>query len=189
MAPSSLLIFLGVSKKVKNIKHHNLFFDADFNLHAHQIYKDAQWPTDPLFYVCAPSKTDAEVAPSGMENLFILMPVAPDLDDSNNDTLDRYFGIIMDRIEAYTGEQIRDSIVVKEYFSVKDFKSTYNSFKGNAYGLANTLMQTAILKPSIRNKKLVNLYYTGQLTVPGPGLPPSIISGQLVGQQIIEKHN
>lgn len=189
MAPSSLLIFLGVSKKIKNLKHHNLFFDADFGRHAQEIYKDPRWPSDPLFYVCAPSKTDKSVAPEGNENLFVLMPLAPDLDDSDSKLIDSYYKIILDRIEAYTGESIKDHVVTKKYFSVKDFKSVYNSFKGNAYGLANTLGQTAVLKPSIKNKNLLNLYYTGQLTVPGPGLPPSIISGQLVAQEIIEMHN
>lgn len=186
MAPSSLLIFLGVGKKIDKLKHHNLFFDADFDRHAFEIYKEAQWPSDPLFYVCAPSKTDDTVAPENCENLFILMPLAPDLDDSDTSVLDAYYRKIIERIEAYTGEEISDSVLYKKYFSVKDFKGLYNSFKGNAYGLANTLMQTAILKPSIQNKKLKNLYYTGQLTVPGPGLPPSIISGQMVAQEIIQ---
>jgi len=189
MAPSSLLIFLGVSKRVKGLLHHNLFFDADFKAHAHEIYKDASWPSDPLFYVCVPSKTDDSVAPEGMENLFILMPVAPDLDDSDESILEDYYQTILNRIEAYTGERISDAVKFKQFFSVKDFKTTYNSFKGNAYGLANTLMQTAVLKPSIKSKKLSNLYYTGQLTVPGPGLPPSIISGQLAGQLIIKSEN
>ena len=187
MAPSSVLMFIGLSSKIPELEHHNLFFDADFNKHATEIYKSPQWPTDPLFYVCVPSKTDPSVAPLGMENLFVLMPVAPDLDDSKPEVIDRYYEIIIKRIEAYTKRDLSKSVVYKKYFSVKDFKSTYNSFKGNAYGLANTLMQTAILKPSIKNKNLKNLYYTGQLTVPGPGLPPSIISGQLVGQEIIQR--
>ena len=189
MAPSSLLIFLGIKKRINKLEHHNLFFDADFDNHAHEIYKEPKWPSDPLFYVCAPSKTDPSVAPEGHENLFVLMPIAPDLEDSDPQIFERYFETIIKRIEKFTGEDIKASIEFKQYFSVKDFKSVYNSFKGNAYGLANTLGQTAILKPSIKNKNLVNLYYSGQLTVPGPGLPPSIISGQLVAQEIIDKHN
>lgn len=186
MAPSSLLIYLGVNKKIKNLLHHNLFFDADFDNHAYEIYKKPKWPTDPLFYVCAPSKTDDTVAPEGKENLFILMPLAPDLDDRDDKVLEDYLDQIINRVENYTGENIRDHIEYKRFFSVRDFKSLYNSYKGNAYGLANTLRQTAILKPGIKNKNLKNLYYTGQLTVPGPGLPPSIISGQLVAQQLMQ---
>lgn len=189
MAPSSLLIFLGIDRRVDRLEHHNLFFDADFNKHAAEIYTSPQWPSDPLFYVCAPSKTDNTVAPEGHENLFVLMPLAPDLDDSNPALLDDYCNRIIRRIESFTGTELGAHIVYKKYFSVRDFKSTYNSFKGNAYGLANTLRQTAILKPSIKNNKLKNLYYTGQLTVPGPGLPPSIISGQLVANEIIKKVN
>ncbi|OYY08638.1 MAG: hypothetical protein B7Y11_13515, partial [Sphingobacteriia bacterium 24-36-13] len=65
-----------------------------------------------------------------------------------------------------------------------DFISEYNAFKGNAYGLANTLLQTAVLKPSCRSKKVKNLFFTGQLTVPGPGVPPSLISGEVVAKEI-----
>ncbi|MBT8233002.1 MAG: phytoene desaturase [Saprospiraceae bacterium] len=185
MAPSSLLVFLGVNKKLEKLEHHNLFFDADFDKHAIEIYKDPKWPTDPLFYVCKPSHTDNSVAPSGKENLFLLMPIAPDLSDDDNEILEKYLDVMISRIEKQCKTAFKDQIEFKKFFSVKDFKSVYNSFKGNAYGLANTLNQTAILKPSIKSKKLSNLYFTGQLTVPGPGLPPSIISGQLVAQEVI----
>lgn len=189
LAPSSLLIFLGVDKKIKNLSHHNLFFDTDFKKHAYEIYKEPKWPTDPLFYVCAPSLSDPEVAPDGKENLFILIPIAPDLNDSDNNIYDNYLNSVIERIEKFTGDRFKDKIEYKKYFGVKDFKSVYNSFKGNAYGLANTLFQTAFLKPSLKNKKLTNLYYTGQLTTPGPGLPPSIISGQVVASEITKNYS
>jgi phytoene desaturase len=187
MAPSSLLFYLGVDKKVPELKHHNLFFDADFDNHADDIYKYKRWPEDPLFYVCSTSKTDASVAPENKENLFILIPLAPDLkgDQSN---FDRQFDKVIQRLEKTTGTDIRSHIIYKRQFTTQDFASEYNSFKGNAYGLANTLMQTAFLKPKIQNKKHDCLYYTGQLTVPGPGVPPSIISGQVVADHIIRRN-
>ncbi len=184
-APSSLIFYLGVDKRIENLQHHNLFFDADFALHAKEIYQDPKWPTDPLFYVCCPSKTDSSVAPEGKENLFVLIPVAPDLKDDDT-TQEKFFQLVLERLESLTGSSIKDHISFKKVFSVEDFKSAYNSFKGNAYGLANTLRQTAILKPSIRNKKIKNLYYTGQLTVPGPGVPPSLISGEVVAKELIK---
>ena len=187
MAPSSLLVFLGVNKKLAGLEHHNLFFDADFQHHAYQIYKDPDWPDDPLFYVCCPSKTDLAVAPEGMENLFLLMPVGPGLKDSV-EISENYLSVMLDRIEQHLGSSFKENIVFKKFFSVSDFKSVYNSFKGNAYGLANTLLQTAVLKPSLKSKKLSNLYFTGQLTTPGPGLPPSIISGQVVADEIIKQN-
>jgi len=184
MAPSSLLFYLGIDKKLKNIKHHNLFFDKNFGVHAREIYEDPQWPSDPLFYVCCPSQTDNTVAPEGYENIFMLMPLAPGIED--NDALrSQYFDLIMDRLEKRTGQKIKPHIIFKKSFCIDNFKEDYHAFKGNAYGLANTLTQTAILKPRIKNKKLKNLYYTGQLTVPGPGVPPSIISGRVVANQII----
>ncbi len=178
MAPSSLLFYLGVDKKIGNLKHHNLFFDTDFTMHAEEIYDSPQWPSNPLFYVCAPSKTDNSVAPVGKENLFILMPIAPDLEDTDK-LREEYYKVLMSRLESITGESIREHVTYKRSYCVKDFKDDYNSFKGNAYGLANTLTQTAFLKPKLQNKHLSNLFYTGQLTTPGPGVPPSLISGQV----------
>ena len=163
--------------------HHNLYFDTDFEKHSQEIYQDPQWPSDPLFYVCCPSKTDDSVAPEGMENLFILVPIATGLKDGEQHRSD-YFDKLIKRIEAHTGEQFADNIIYKKSYCVDDFIKDYNAYKGNAYGLANTLMQTAVLKPKMRNKKVVNMFYTGQLTVPGPGVPPSLISGQIVAEQI-----
>lgn len=183
LAPSSLIYYLGIDKKIEGLQHHNLFFDADFGLHATEIYDEPAWPQNPLFYVSATSKTDPTVAPQGCENLFLLMPVAPNLSDDEA-TREHYYNIMMQRIEQRTGQQIRPHVVVKRSYAHSNFVADYHSFKGNAYGLANTLMQTAILKPALKNKKLKNLYYTGQLTVPGPGVPPSLISGQVVAGQI-----
>ena len=183
MAPSSLLFYLGINKRLPRLKHHNLFFDRDFSIHSHEIYTDPMWPSDPLFYASAPSVTDPSVAPEGCENLFLLIPVAPNLEDTE-EVREQYFGQLMDRLEQYCGVSIRDSIVYKRSYAHQDFMGDYHAFKGNAYGLANTLMQTAILKPSLKNKHLKNMFYTGQLTVPGPGVPPSLISGIVVAKEV-----
>ncbi len=183
MAPSSLLFYLGVDKKLAKLHHHNLFFDADFKQHAVEIYDDPQWPSDPLFYVCAPSVTDSSVAPEGCENLFVLIPLAPGLEDDNS-LREKYFNIVMDRLEDLTGQEIRKHILYKRSFAHRDFEKDYHAYKGNAYGLANTLWQTAFLKPKLKSTKVSNLYYTGQLTTPGPGVPPSLISGQVVAEEI-----
>ena len=183
LAPSCLLYYVGINKRVENLQHHNLFFDADFAKHAHEIYTEPQWPSNPLFYVSAPSKTDHGVAPVGSENLFLLIPVAPGLQDDEA-TRENYFNQIIKRLEEHTKTQISKHIVYKQSYAFSNFVSDYHAFKGNAYGLANTLSQTAILKPSIKSKKLKNLYYAGQLTVPGPGLPPSIISGNVAATLI-----
>ena len=183
MAPSSLLFYLGVDKKIEGLHHHNLYFDADFKKHAVEIYDKPQWPSDPLFYVCAPSVTDSSVAPEGKENLFILIPLAPGLEDTD-EKREQYFGIVMDRLEDLTGQEIRPHISYKRAFAHRDFEKDYHAFKGNAYGLANTLFQTAFLKPKLKSKKVSNLYYAGQLTTPGPGVPPSLISGSVVANEI-----
>ncbi len=187
MAPSSLLYYLGVNRNIDKLVHHNLFFDEDFALHAEEIYTNPKWPTKPLFYASAPSKTDDSVAPAGSENLFLLIPIAPDLED-NEEIREKYFEIMIQRLEKYVGHNIKDHIVYKKSYAVNDFKADYHAFKGNAYGLANTLFQTAFLKPALKNKKLDNMYYTGQLSVPGPGVPPALISGLVVGDYISKNH-
>lgn len=184
MAPSSLLFYLGIDKKIDNLLHHNLFFDESFEDHAVEIYEKPDWPKAPLFYACCPSKTDPSVAPIGKENIFLLVPLAPNLKDSE-EKREAYLQILLDRLEKFTGCEIKNHIVYKRSYCIDDFKKDYNAYKGNAYGLANTLMQTAILKPSLKNKNLNNLFYTGQLTVPGPGVPPSIISGEVVANQVL----
>lgn len=183
LAPSSLIFYIGINKKLPNLLHHTLFFDEDFETHSNEIYTNPQWPTNPLLYVSCTSQTDANVAPEGCENLMVLIPIAPALKDDKK-TNDYYFEMVMHRIEKHIGTSIKEHVIFRRDFATSDFIKDYNSFKGNAYGLANTLSQTAILKPKLINKKVKNLFYTGQLTVPGPGVPPCLISGKLVAEQV-----
>jgi phytoene desaturase len=184
MAPSSLLFYLGLNRKLVNLEHHNLFFDEALDQHADEIYKDPRWPSRPLFYACVPSKTDPGVAPEGCENVFLLMPTAPGLED-NEATRERYFDLMIERLERLTGNpDLRSAIVYKRSYAHRDFEQDYHAFKGNAYGLANTLRQTAILKPRMKTRKVKNLVFSGQLTVPGPGVPPSLISGEVAAGQV-----
>ncbi len=183
LAPSALLFYVGFCKKLDNVSHHTLFFDTDFTEHAKSIYDTPEWPNEPLFYASFPSITDSSVAPSGNENGIFLIPIAPGIEDSEA-LRAKYFDLIISRMESLTDQSIKDSILFKESFGINNFIEDYNSFKGNAYGLANTLFQTHVLRPKLKSKKVENLYFTGQLTVPGPGVPPSIISGKIVAELI-----
>ncbi|MFM2367829.1 MAG: hypothetical protein RL619_125 [Bacteroidota bacterium] len=182
-APSSLLFYVGFDKKIENISHHALFFDVDFYQHAKDIYDEPQWPKEPLFYANFPSLTDTTAAPEGMETGFFLVPLAPGITDTQ-ELREEYFNKIMDRFETLTQQSVKNNIIFKQSFCKNDFVSAYNSYKGNAYGMANTLLQTAFLRPKLKSKKVKNLYFTGQLTVPGPGVPPALISGKLVSELI-----
>jgi phytoene desaturase len=177
---------VGINKKLKHVVHHSLFFDTDFEKHGNEIYAAPSWPHNPLFYVSIPSVTDSSVAPKGCENLLFLVPVAAGLSGDDEALRKRYFNKILSRFEQLTGNSIKNDIIFYQSYSVTDFANDYHAFKGNAYGLANTLRQTAILKPSIKSNKVKNLYFAGQLTVPGPGVPPCIISGKVVAKQIIK---
>jgi len=185
MAPSSLIFYLGVNKRLKGLEHHNLFFDEDLVEHGKEIYDNPSWPKKPLFYVSATSKTDDRVAPAGSENLFLLMPLAPGIEDTEA-LRQHYLEIMLERIERHTKQSVKEHIVYKRSYCIDDFKQDYNAYKGNAYGLANTLMQTANLKPKITSK-LKNLTYCGQLTVPGPGVPPALISGKVAAKLVAKQ--
>jgi phytoene desaturase len=187
MAPSCLLYYVGLNKKLNNVLHHSLFFDTDFKVHGNEIYTQPQWPGNPLFYASTTSVSDNAVAPEGCENLFFLIPVAAGLQGDTEELRDSYFEIIIKRFEDRTAQSIKENIIYKKSYSVSNFVNDYNSFKGNAYGLANTLLQTAVLKPTCNSKKVKNLFYTGQLTVPGPGVPPSLISGEVVAKEIVKQ--
>jgi len=187
MAPSCLLYYVGLNKKLKQAVHHSLFFDVPFDRHGKEIYINPQWPSEPLFYVSVSSLSDHTSAPAGCENLVFLIPVASGLEGDTEELREQYFQMIARRMEKLTGESVLDAVIYKKTYSVRDFVQDYNSFKGNAYGLANTLMQTAIFRPACRSRKIKNLFYTGQLTVPGPGVPPSLISGEVVTRQLIKQ--
>ena len=182
-APSSLLFFVGLDKKLKNVSHHTLFFDVDFDAHAADIYDKPKWPESPLFYGNFPAMTDASMAPKGKEACFLLIPIAPGLEDTP-ELRKKYFDLVIDRLEHLTDQSVRDAVLFNESFCVNDFVEEYNSYKGNAYGMANTLLQTAFLRPKLKSKKVKDLYFTGQLTVPGPGVPPSLISGKIVANLV-----
>ncbi len=186
MAPSSIIFYLGVDKKIPNLLHHNLFFDADFLRHAGQIYDQPEWPDNPALYVSCTSKTDPVAAPGNKENIVVLIPVAPGMKDTP-EIRRHYYDLVIDRLEKISKGSIRPHVIYQRSYAYSDFIEDYNSFKGNAYGLANTLLQTAIFKPKMKNSKLDNFYYTGQLTVPGPGVPPSLISGKVVANEIGKK--
>ncbi|RXG29018.1 phytoene desaturase family protein [Leeuwenhoekiella marinoflava] len=185
-APSSLLFYVGFDKKIERVNHHTLFFDVDFEKHAREIYDEPEWPDEPLFYANFPSISDDSMAPEGKEAGFFLIPLAPGVYDSPEQR-EQYFEIIINRLEELTGQSVKKNIIFKESFCVNDFVEEYNSYKGNAYGLANTLLQTAFLRPKLKSKKVDNLFFTGQLTVPGPGVPPALISGKLVAGLITKK--
>jgi phytoene desaturase len=186
MAPSCLLYYVGLNKKLKNVLHHSLFFDVSFEEHGKEIYSTPQWPSNPLFYVSVPSVSDISVAPEGCESIVFLIPVAAGLQGDTEELREKYYDIVISRMEQHIGESIKDSVIYKKSYAVSDFVNDYNSFRGNAYGLANTLRQTAIFKPSCQSKKVKNIFFTGQLTVPGPGVPPSLISGEVVAKQVVK---
>ncbi|MFT5436610.1 MAG: phytoene desaturase [Ulvibacter sp.] len=185
-APSSLLFYVGFNKKLKGVSHHTLFFDKEFDSHAEYIYDTPSWPKDPLFYASFPSISDKAFAPENKEAATFLIPIASGIEDTEAHRSE-YFDLIITRLERLTSQKLRDDILFVKSYCINDFVKDYNSYKGNAYGLANTLTQTAFMRPKIKSKKVNNLFFTGQLTVPGPGVPPALISGKIAAESILKQ--
>ena len=191
IAPSAFIMYIGLNKKIKGLEHHNLFLENDWMHHFNQLFKEKQWPDAPSYYVCCPSKTDKTIAPKDKENIFVLVPVAPGLEDTE-EIREQYKNKILEHMEKTLKVKIKKHIEVIKTFAHKDFAKRYNSYKGTALGLSHTLMQTAIFRPKQKSKKLKNLYYTGQYTHPGIGVPMVIISSQILAKRIqndIKKNN
>jgi phytoene desaturase len=185
LAPSALMMYLGVKGKYKNLKHHNLLFAKDWKHNFGQIFDQPAWPDDPSLYVCAPSKTDPTVAPKDHENMFVLVPIAPGLKYTQKQ-LDKYADKVLETMETEMKlPKLRENIVFKELFSIKEFKERYNSQDGTALGLAHTLKQTAIFRPNNISKKVKDLYYVGAGTNPGIGMPITLISAELMYKRIL----
>ena len=185
-APSSLLFYVGFNKKLSGVSHHTLFFDEEFDSHAEYIYDTPSWPKDPLFYASFPSISDEAFAPENKEAATFLIPIASGIEDTEAHRT-KYFDLIIARLEKLTSQKLTDDILFVKSYCINDFVKDYNSYKGNAYGLANTLTQTAFMRPKIKSKKVTNLFFTGQLTVPGPGVPPALISGKIAAESILKQ--
>ncbi|MCB9167441.1 MAG: phytoene desaturase [Flavobacteriales bacterium] len=186
MAPAALLYYLGIDRTVPGLEHHTLFFDAPLDDHSTDIYERPNWPRRPLFYVSAASKTDPSTAPEGMENLVVLIPVAAGLSDTP-DVRDHYLGVVLERMKEQLGIDLRPHLCVQRSYCINEMTTDLNAYRGNAYGLANTLRQTGPLRPRLKSRKVKGLYFAGQLTVPGPGVPPALISGQVVADLITKE--
>lgn len=187
LAPSAFILYLGIKGKVAGLKHHTLFFANDWEKHFNEIFDDPQWPDKPSYYVCAPSKTDPTVAPSGHENLFVLVPIASGIEDTPQ-IREAFAKKILDHLEDITGEDITKRLVVKKILSLNDYTELYNSYQGSALGLAHTLWQSAFFRPSNVSKKVSGLYYVGQYTTPGIGVPMCLISAQILRDRITSEH-
>jgi len=184
MAPSAFIMYLGVSEKLPGIVHHNLLFSEDWRKNFDDIYRDPCLPAEPSLYVCAPSVTDPSVAPEGKENLFVLVPIAADLEITDTEK-EKYADRVLSLMESEMGlEGLRDKIEYKRIYTVENFSADYNAFKGSALGLAHTLSQTAIFRPKNFSKKVKGLYYVGAGTNPGIGTQICLISAELAYKRV-----
>ena len=187
VAPSMFIAYLGINRRLKGLEHHNLYFSEDWGKHFDTIFKQPAWPDKPCFYLSCISKTDPSSAPAGSENVFLLVPTAPGLADDETQR-ERYYRHVIDHVREVTGEDLDKDVIVRRIFSQRDFIENYHAYKGTALGLSHTLFQTAVFRPSIRSKKVENLYYTGQYTHPGVGVPMVLIASELVAKAVGERY-
>jgi phytoene desaturase len=187
MGPSAYLLYLGFDHSINGLLHHNLYLEPTWENHFNTIFRSHTWPREFSYYVSCPSKTDKSVAPAGSENVFVLIPVAPGLEDTE-EIREHYCTKVFDHLEQLLNRSLRDHIVVKRMYAHRDFINDYNAYKGTALGMSHTLQQTAIFRPSHKSKKVKNLFYTGNYTHPGVGVPMVIISAQIVCERILKQY-
>ena len=183
LAPSVLNFYLGFDRKLDEFSHHTFFFDSDWEEHFDAVYESPRWIDDPLFYLHVPSRTDSSCAPDGGEAVFLLIPIAPGLEDTPERRA-YYLNRAFERIRDRTGRDLRENLVFSRDMSLDDFERDYHAYKGNAFGLGQTLFQTAWFRTANRSKKIQNLYYAGQYTVPGTGTTMSMISGEVAALRV-----
>lgn len=183
VSPSGLLIYMGVKKRVPNLRHHNLFFDTNWDQHFDNVFNAKKWSENPLFYLCAPTKTDASVAPKSCENIFVLAPQAAGKQPSKK-TIEKTVQNIIKRIEQKVGQDFSGDIEVLDVRAQDYFTQTFNALDGNAFGLSHTMLQSGPLRPKMQSKKVKNLYYVGQYTNPGTGVPLVVLSGKTVAKLV-----
>lgn len=184
VAPSACIVYLGLDRRVPALAHHNLLLQHGWDEHFRSIFDRPAWPVRPALYVCRPSLTDPAVAPEGSENLFLMMPAAAGLRD-DDDARDRCRRLMLRTLETTVGEGIEDSIRVCRVFTHRDFTATFNAFRGTALGLAHTLRQTAFLRPALQSRRVGNLFFAGQYTTPGIGVPMTLIAATIARDRIV----
>lgn len=189
LAPSAFVVYLGVNRRFPGLAHHTLFLDEDWEAGFDTLFDPAKaaWPDRPSYYVNVPSRTDQTAAPEGCDTLFILVALAPGLEDTP-ERREAFYRQIMDDLEQKLGEDVRSAVEVKRIFALEDFEDRYNAYHGTALGLSHTLFQTALWRPSHTSKRVANLYYSGHYTHPGIGVPMTLISSTLVARELAERY-
>lgn len=178
MSPSAILAYIGLAGKL-DLQHHTIVINGDWDEHFRSIKINSDTiPDNFAFYVSLRSKSDPGVAPEGCENMFILIPVSVNFKDSDENR-EKFLSKAIERLEKITGTDIKANILYMRSYCRNDFESDYNAFRGSAFGLSQTLGQTAGMRPSMRNRKLKNMFYLGQYTHPGIGVPMTLISAEI----------
>ena len=187
--PGAILLFLGVRGALPELAHHSLFFTEDWDENFGRIFNaPTSIPNPASIYVCRPSATDKGVAPSGHENLFVLVPVPADPaighggeDGSGDAVVEEVADEVIRQISKWANiPDLAERVVVRRTVGPADFEQDFHSWKGSALGPAHTLRQSAFLRGKNVSSRVDGLFYAGGTTVPGIGLPMCLISAELV---------
>lgn len=181
-----LTFYLGVNCKLPQVNHHNYFLGSNYQEYAKNIMQNPGTLEKPYYYVNVLSKHNAECAPEGCESLFFVCPV-PNLqykkDWSDKDE-------IVNSIIADFSERIKlnieQKIISKTIFTPLDWHKQYNLQYGSGLGLSHNLGQIGAFRPKNFDEDYKNTFYVGSSTIPGAGLPMSIISSKLSVERVVD---
>jgi phytoene desaturase len=187
-ACSGYLLYLGVDRTYTHMCHQALYFSDDYTANLDAIFKQKQIPEYPSFHLNNPTITDPSLAPPGNSILYVLAPM-PNLQNSTVDWKRDAPALrekLLAQVARIVDPDLRQHIVWQKEYTPLDFQSDYNAVHGNAFGsLSHGLFQSAFFRPHNVARDIPGLYFAGQGTYPGIGMPMVLISSDLVVQRII----
>ncbi len=184
---SAFLMYLGVNRRYPHLPHHTLVVPQDLRTVCDDIFRRYLIPADPAYYICSPSRTDPSLAPAGGESIYVLVPVPSrhpgrEIDWSvEGPALER---AMLERLERFGRTDLRRHLVTSRIFTPAEFASRFSATREEAFGLAHGMDQVGYFRPHNRHPVYRNLYFVGQSTHPGCGIPMVLISSRLVAERI-----
>nr|MCU0514439.1 phytoene desaturase [Anaerolineae bacterium] len=176
---SGFVLLLGVEKQFPQLAHHNILFSADYPAEFKAIFKTLIPPDDPTIYVSITAKTDAQHAPPGCENWFILVnapPLSPRYDWATQASA--YRDLVLAKLAA-RGLDVRAAIRSETMLTPVDLERMSGAWRGALYGPSANKKFTAFVRPHNRSRDVPGLYFAGGTTHPGGGVPMVMLSGKV----------
>jgi phytoene desaturase len=185
---SGFIMLLGVEGENEQLAHHNIYFSSDYPAEFRDIFERGVPPEDPTIYVSISGKTDADHAPEGCENWFVLVNAPPLGDAYDWDANTRsYRDLVLNKLAGY-GLDVRERILYEQIYTPVDLEYMTHARRGALYGASSNSKWTAFRRPNNRAPDVKGLYFAGGTTHPGGGVPMVMLSGKVAARMVAEDY-